>query len=110
MRGGGAQVRSAPASMPGPLGPPGSCPCWAQASRGHGPSLPPPDAAITSGPIRDRKGYCLGRSANPKVTGALFETFLGLNSIDPLGKRLVGGGLLWCANGFRCEGSCCTGT
>lgn len=36
----------------------------------------PPGAAITPGPIRDRRTFRLGGSRNPRVTGAVFEVGL----------------------------------
>ncbi len=58
-------------------------------------------AAITPGPVRDRKHFRVALSRNPLVTGAMFEMFLGQNPLDPHGKQMVGNSLLWCANGFR---------
>lgn len=78
-------------------------PCWHSliAAWHHHPHPAPLPAAITPGVLRDRKGWRLGGSANPKVLGAMFEMFLGLEPLDQDGKLAVGEGLLWCANGFR---------
>jgi hypothetical protein len=39
-------------------------------------------------------------------TGAVFESFLGQDSLDEIGKQNVGNGMLWVANGFRCVAGC----
>lgn len=40
-------------------------------------------------------------ASSPLVTASLFDAFLGPQPLDAAGKRNVGQGLLWAANGFR---------
>jgi len=55
--------------------------------------------AITPGQLKDRKTRVIGSSDNPLLTKAMFSLFLGPQSLDPNGKRHVGNGVLFCANG-----------
>ena len=56
--------------------------------------------AITPGPLHDRKTSFIGKTQNPLVTGAIFDLFIGPAPVHALGKRQVGAGLLWAANGL----------
>jgi hypothetical protein len=55
--------------------------------------------AITPGQLKDRKTRVIGSSDNPLLTKAMFSLFLGPQALDPNGKRHVGNGVLFCANG-----------
>ena len=56
--------------------------------------------AITPGSLSQRKTACIGVTDNPLLTVAVFDAFLGPNPVDPVGKRAVGRGVLWAANGL----------
>lgn len=56
--------------------------------------------AITPGTIGQRKTSYVGICQNPVVTAAAFHVFLGRKSFDKVGRRDVGSGLLWAANGL----------
>ncbi|EFN51445.1 expressed protein [Chlorella variabilis] len=57
--------------------------------------------AITPGRLRDRRTSRIGVNRSPLVTGAIFDMFLGEEPLDDYGKKDVGHGMLWAANGFR---------
>lgn len=57
--------------------------------------------AITPGRLKDRRTSRITVNDSPLVTCAVFESFLGQDSLDEIGKQNVGNGMLWVANGFR---------
>ena len=70
--------------------------------RPHGlPPAPCPPAAITPGPLRERKTSFIGVARSQLVTGAVLDLFLGPQALDAAGRSDVGHGMLWVANGFR---------
>ncbi|KAL4452610.1 hypothetical protein ABPG75_008272 [Micractinium tetrahymenae] len=57
--------------------------------------------AITPGRLKEKRTCYVGVNSNRLLTGAVFGVFLGPESIDDVGKRDVGHGMLWAANGYR---------
>lgn len=56
--------------------------------------------AISPGPLSKRKTTIIGKSNNPILTAACFESFVGKNAIDGIGRQRCLHGILWCANGL----------
>jgi hypothetical protein len=56
--------------------------------------------AITPGAIGERKTSFIATCHNPLLTAAVFDIFLGPKSVDPIGRRACGSGVLWAANGL----------
>ena len=83
----------------GPLPLPG---CQGRQPACGAPRAPPP-AAITPGTLSERRTSLIGTCRNRRLTAAVFEMALGAAPLDAGGKASAGSGLLWCANGFRCE-------
>lgn len=65
------------------------------------PPRPAPRAAITPGPLAERRTSRIGVNANRLLTASVFDLFLGPDPLDAHGKSSVGHGLLWAANGLR---------
>lgn len=57
--------------------------------------------AITPGRLKDRKTSNVGVNRNKLLTAAVFGLFLGPQPLDDFGKKDVGHGMLWAANGYR---------
>jgi len=56
--------------------------------------------AISPGPLSKRKTTIIGKSDNPILTAACFESFVGKNAIDEIGRQRCLHAILWCANGL----------
>ena len=58
-------------------------------------------AGITAEKLKDRQTVSLGVWHHPRITRALFDTYLGPLPVDAAGKMQAGQGALYVTNGFR---------
>ena len=59
-------------------------------------------AGITAGMNKDKQTVGLGIWKHPRLTRALFDTYMGPRPVDLAGKLQVGQGILYVTNGFKC--------